>query len=111
VPFPFRILFSSKKEIVIKMKIQARILGVIDEVLVQKEEEIQLPQGITLKVFFEKADKAMGSRKTPIFKLALKQSIPPSVMINGTPIFLPEGFSQILHDGDEVSILLPMAGG
>ncbi len=93
------------------MKIQARIMGVIEETLVQKEGEMDLPIRITLKGFFKKADKAMGSTKIPYFKLALKQSIPPSVMINGNLISLPEGFSQILNDGDEVSILLPLAGG
>lgn len=86
-------------------------MGVIEENLVQRERELDLPQGITLKDFFKKADKAMGSTPIPYFKLALKQRIPPSVMINGTPIFLPDGFSQTLNEGDDVSILLPLAGG
>jgi len=86
-------------------------MGVIEDSLVQREGEMELPMGITLKDFFKKADKALGSTQTPYFKMALKQRISPAIMINGNPVSLPEGFAQALSEGDEVSVILPMAGG
>lgn len=93
------------------MKIQARIMGVIEGALVHREGSMELPQGITLKAFFKKADKALGWSKDPCFKPALKGTIPPAVMINGNPVSFPEGFSQVLFEGDDISVVIPMAGG
>jgi molybdopterin converting factor small subunit len=93
------------------MKIQARFMGVIEGSLVHKEGTAEFPSGITLKDFFKKADRALGLSPTPCFKIALKQKIHPSVMINGNPIILPDDLGHQLRDGDEISVLLPMAGG
>jgi molybdopterin converting factor small subunit len=93
------------------MKIQARIMGVIEGSLVHKEGTAEFPARITLKEFFKKADKALGLSQTPYFKLALKQTIPPSIMINGNPVILPDDFRHPLSDGEEISVILPMAGG
>ncbi|MBA4393627.1 MAG: hypothetical protein C0407_08755 [Desulfobacca sp.] len=94
-----------------KMKITARLNGVIEGSLVHKEGTDEFPSGSSLKDLFKKADKALGLSQTPYFKPALKQTIPPSVMINGNPVMLPDDFRHTLSDGDEISLILPMAGG
>jgi len=50
-------------------------------------------------------------KKTKPFRRSLKQGLTPTVLLNGDRLDLPEGFNQVLTDGDEVTVLLPMMGG
>ena len=86
-------------------------MGIIAGSLIHQEGELDLPDGSNLKNFFKLADGALGLEKTPYFKLSLKQEITPAILINGDPLYLPEALNHPLSEGDEISIILPMAGG
>ncbi len=94
-----------------KMIIRVRIAGIIDCIPVHAEGDVKLKDGATLKKFFKEADKQMGFKKEKYFKKILKQGVEPTILLNGDRIDLPEGFKQILSDGDDMSVVLPMAGG
>jgi molybdopterin converting factor small subunit len=93
------------------MKIKARIAVVVDAQPVVSEGEFDLPVGATVKKFMKKADKALGFKKPKPFRDTLKQGLPPTILLNGDRLDLPEGWKHKLTDGDEVTVLTPMMGG
>jgi hypothetical protein len=94
-----------------KIKVRARIAGIIQGNPVNAEQDIEIKEGATVKFFFKHADKEMGFKKPEYFRLSLKQGISPTVLLNGDRLDLPEGFDRRLVEGDEVSVILPMSGG
>lgn len=92
------------------MKIGARIAGIIEGNPVNEEGAIELKEGATLKKFFKQADKKMGLERK-YFKKSLKQPVTPTVLINGDRAEIPEDLKRRLSHGDEISVVLPMAGG
>lgn len=93
------------------MVIKARIAVVVDSETIVDEGEVEVKEGADLKKFFKLADKAMGYSKTRYFKRALKSKVPPTVLLNGDRLDLPEGMKHKLVHEDEVTVLTPMAGG
>ncbi len=94
-----------------KIIVQARIAGMFASESVVQEGPVELKSGATVKTFFQKADKALGFNKSKHFRLSLKQGRPPTVLINGDRLDLPEGFTRKLSPGDEITVLTPLAGG
>jgi len=92
------------------MKIRARIAGIIEGNPVNAEADIELKDGATLKKFFKQVDKKMGF-KQKYFKKSLKQPVTPTILINGDRAQMPGDMKRKLSDGDEISVVLPVAGG
>jgi molybdopterin converting factor small subunit len=72
---------------------------------------VPLRAGDTVKVFLKRADGALGLKKNKPFRRVFKQGVRPVVLLNGDRIELPQENTRHLADGDEVSIILSMAGG
>ena len=93
------------------MIVRARIAGIIEGDPVNAEGEIEMKDGATVKKFLKQADGKMGFKKPKYFRLSLKQGIAPTMLLNGDRLDMREGLKTILTEGDEVTVLLPMAGG
>ena len=86
-------------------------MGHIDGRSFHASGEVELKAGITIREFFKRADAAMGLKKQKPFKRAFRQGVRPVVLLNGDRIELPEEGTHALSDGDEVSVILALAGG
>ena len=94
-----------------KIIVRGRIAGMFAAESVVREGPVELKSGATVKTFFQKADKALGFKKPKYFRLSLKQSPPPTVLINGDRLELPGGLSHKLFPDDEITVLTPVSGG
>ena len=92
------------------MKVKVKVSGMVDRKLINRVLEKELEEGITIKKLFEKLDqeKELGRK---FFKKMLKLPSPPVLLINGENVDLKEGLERALNDGDEISLIMPMAGG
>ncbi|MCK4788482.1 MAG: MoaD/ThiS family protein [Desulfobacteraceae bacterium] len=95
----------------VRITVRARIVGHIDGRSVHASGEVELKAGITIREFFKRADASMGLKKQKPFKRAFKQGVRPMVLLNGDRIELPEEETHALKDGDEVTVILALAGG
>ena len=93
-----------------KINIRVRILGPLNGQSVKTSGTVQLKEGDTVKRLFNLADAALGLRQKP-FKQAFRQGIRPMVLLNGDRLEIPEEGGRRLADGDEVHVILTVAGG
>ncbi len=93
------------------MIIKAQIAGIFAGAPISAEGEVVLKDPADLKTFFKHADEALGFGRKGYFRLALKMPTPPTLLLNGDRLDLPEGLKHSLKDGDEVTVLTPMSGG
>jgi len=91
--------------------IKIHVAGIFDDKPVFVEGEIELKDDALLRDLFKKADKALGFKDRKYLRQVLSMAVPPTVLLNGDRLDLPEGFGHGLKDGDEVSLLSPIAGG
>ena len=91
--------------------VRARIAGHYDGQPVDASGMVDLYDGDTVGKFFKKADAALGLKDRKPFKRAFKQGIRPVVLLNGDRLELPEESEYFLADGDEISVILTVAGG
>lgn len=91
--------------------VRIRILGPVNGRSVNTSGTVQLKEGETVKNLFSRADAALGLRRERPFKKALKQGIRPVVLLNGDRLEIPEEGGKPLADGDEVNVILTVAGG
>jgi len=91
--------------------VRIRIMGPVDGQSVNASGRVQLKEGETVKNLFTRADAALGLRGQKPFKKALKQGIRPVVLLNGDRLEIPEESGKRLADGDEVNVILTVAGG
>jgi molybdopterin converting factor small subunit len=91
--------------------VRIRIMGPVDGQSVNASGRVQLKEGETVKNLFSRADAALGLRGQKPFKKALKQGIRPVVLLNGDRLEIPEESGKRLADGDEVNVILTVAGG
>ncbi len=70
----------------------------------------EVPGGLKLGQVFDAIDKnrRMGKK---FFKRLLKAERPPTILLNGMRIDLPEGLETKVGEGSELSIVSPIAGG
>ena len=94
-----------------KITVRVRIVGPVDGQSVDAAGTIQLKAGDTVKRLFNRADAALGMRGQKPFKQAFRQGIRPVVLLNGDRLEIPEEAERCLADGDEVSVILTVAGG
>jgi len=78
--------------------------------MVNESFEEEVAEGSSLEQLFRQVD---GSRrfKRKYFKEALSAGQPPVVLLNGSRVEVPEELGEQLKDGDEVSVVSPIAGG
>lgn len=91
--------------------VRVRILGPVDGQSVNASGTVQLKEGDTVKRLFKRADAALGLRGQRPFKRAFRQGIRPVVLLNGDRLEIPEEGGRRLADGDEVNLILTVAGG
>ncbi|NNG08391.1 MAG: MoaD/ThiS family protein [Desulfobacteraceae bacterium] len=94
-----------------KITVRVRIVGPLGGLSVDTSGTIQLKAGDTVKRLFNRADAALGLRGQKPFKQAFRQGIRPVVLLNGDRLEIPEEGGRCLADGDEVSVILTVAGG
>ena len=92
------------------MKIRIRLVGFFEGKQVSDTIEQEVRDGILIKELFTALDKS-GNFGKKFFKNLLARERPPVILVNGTRISLAEDFSKKLSEGDELSILSPLAGG
>jgi len=93
------------------ISVRIRIMGPVNGQLVKASGTVQLKEGETVKNLFTRADAALGLQGQKPFKKALKQGIRPVVLLNGDRLEIPEESGKRLADGDEVNVILTVAGG
>jgi len=91
--------------------IKVHIAGIFDEAPIFVEGKVELKENSDLRTLFKKADNAPGFSGRKYFRRIWRTAVPPTVLLNGDRLDLPEGFAHRLKDRDEVSILSPIAGG
>lgn len=93
------------------MKLHAQIVGFIDGKSVNASAKIDLRKGETVKALLKRADKCLGSRAGRPFKRAFRQGIEPVILVNGDRVELSQIKAVQLKDGDQVNVILAVAGG
>lgn len=93
------------------MKIKVKIAGMVERKLVNRVLEVE-PEKDELNIgeLLEFLDQKQELGKK-FFKKMLKLPSPPVLLLNGENMDLKEGLKQKLSDGDEISLIMPMAGG
>ncbi|OGP60051.1 MAG: hypothetical protein A2V67_08870 [Deltaproteobacteria bacterium RBG_13_61_14] len=78
--------------------------------MVNESFEEEVAEGTTLEKLFQQVD---GSKrfKKKYFKEILAAPRPPVVLLNGNRVEVPEELGEKLNEGDEVSVVSPIAGG
>ncbi len=91
-------------------KVRVKIAGMIDRKMLNRVYDEEVREGLKLKELFEQLDKSQGKGQN-YFKKFLKLPTPPVILINGDQIELSEVLETVVKDGDEIALLMPMAGG
>ena len=94
-----------------RITVRVRIVGPVGSQSINTSGTVQLKAGDTVKRLFNLADAALGLKGQKPFKQALRQGIRPVVLLNGDRLEIPEEAGRCLSDGDEVSVILTVAGG
>jgi molybdopterin converting factor small subunit len=93
-----------------EIKVHVKLAGFIDRKMVTAEFDLEVPAGTTVKGLFARADKS-GQVPGKVMSKLLRMPRPPTVLLNGRSLDLPEELSRELVAGDDVAVMTPMAGG
>jgi len=93
-----------------QINVHIKVAGFVDRKMVTADFEIEAPEGVKLKKLLSLADKS-GELPGKVIKKILGMPRPPTVLLNGDSLDLPAGLKLVVADGDEVSVMTPMAGG
>ncbi|HUT54484.1 MAG TPA: MoaD/ThiS family protein [bacterium] len=93
-----------------KISIHVKVAGFIDGKVLTAEFDLEAPAGVTVKELFKLVDKS-GRVKGNVMKKILALPRPPTVLVNGSGLDLPDELGLALADGDEVAVMTPLAGG
>jgi len=91
-------------------KVRVKIAGMIDRKMLNRVYEEEVKEGVKVKELLERLDKTQGKGQN-YFKKFLKLPTPPVILINGDQRDLKEALEIAVNDGDEIALLMPMAGG
>jgi molybdopterin converting factor small subunit len=93
--------------------VNVRTIALLKALLGQGEVRLSLPAGSNIADLLALMLKTWGDRLAPYFRVPeLGVAHPPiRVMVNGHDIAALRGRETELHDGDDVLMLTPMAGG
>ncbi len=89
-------------------KARVKLAGLIDRNMVNRVYDQEFEDGVKLKELLERLDKTQAKN---YFKKMLKLPTPPVILINGDQHDIPEAMEMAVKDGDEIALLMPMAGG
>jgi len=92
------------------MKVSVKIMVMLGTKMVNESFEEEVAEGATLDQLFRQVDKSKRFKKK-YFKEIFSAPRPPVVLLNGNRIEVPEEAGEKLNEGDEVSVLSPIAGG
>ena len=96
----------AKPSITVKFK----MAGFIDKKMVTAEFDLEVPEGTSVKDLFKIVDKSKKAGRKPMKKV-MAMPRPPTVLINGTNIDVPDDLGQTLNAGDEIAVMTPLGGG
>ena len=83
----------------------------VDRKLVNRVLEVEPEkESISTEELFDYLDRKQELGKK-FFKKMLRLPSPPVLLLNGENLDLKEGLKRKLSDGDEISLIMPMAGG
>jgi molybdopterin converting factor small subunit len=91
-------------------KVRIKIAGMIDRKMLNRVFDEEVKDGIRVKELFEHLDRTQTKGQN-YFKRFLKLPSPPVILINGEQMELKEALNSQVKDGDEIALLMPMAGG
>jgi len=91
-------------------KIKVKLAGMVNLKMINQVYEEEVDGGIKLADLFKRIDKK-GGWGNNYFKKILKLPTPPVLLVNGEPVELEEIKNYVVNAGDEVALLMPMAGG
>lgn len=89
---------------------KVKLAGMIDRKMVNQVYDEEVAEDTRLTELFKQLDKKAGWGKS-YFKKILKLPTPPVLLLNGEQVDLEKLAEISLKDGDEVALLMPMAGG
>ena len=95
------------------MNVTVRSIGLIRQLLGQAELTVSLPEGTTVGGLLTRLAEERGEKFAPYAASVKKPGAyaPLRVVINGRDILPQQSQSMVLSEGDDVLILLPIAGG
>jgi molybdopterin synthase sulfur carrier subunit len=95
------------------IKIKIYTILELKKILGQRELEVTIPNGSTVKDLLSWMMNKWGDKLTPHLYKSVNDSIFPHIrlMVNGRSIEFLNGIDTILQDGDEFSMLPLVAGG
>ncbi len=95
------------------MKVKLHTILVFQEILGTREAEISLPEGATIQGLLSRLRELWGDRlSSRLFHPGTERLLPYiTLMVNGRSVQFLSGTETALHDGDEVLLLPPVAGG
>jgi molybdopterin converting factor small subunit len=91
-------------------KVKVKLAGMIDSKMVNQVYEEDVSEGVKLAEVFKQIDKKAGWGRS-YFKKILKLPTPPVLLLNGEQVDLDQINEVGVNDGDELALLMPMAGG
>lgn len=90
--------------------VHLKVAGFVDRKMITAEFDVLAPEGTSLKKLFPLVDKS-GKLEGKVMKKIFGLPRPPTILLNGAGVDLPEGLAEIVKAGDEVSVLTPFSGG
>ena len=92
------------------MKVKVRIFGDLAAILGRKQV-VELDEGATVATLANKMVETIGGKRQGYLGNYRVSGNDLAVLVNGRNIHLLSGIDTMLHDGDEVVVLPPVAGG
>ena len=95
------------------MNVSVRSIGLIRQLLGEAELTVSLPEGTTVGGLLTRLVEEKGEKFAP-YAARVKEPgayAPLRVVINGRDVLPQKSQTTALHEGDDVLILLPIAGG
>lgn len=92
-----RFLKSEKQ----KIHVNVRLACIINTKPINDSLLVEIPEGSSLKDLIKKTESQIKENISPSF----------TILVNGERIVLPDGYKRSLNNGDNVSIISPIAGG
>jgi sulfur-carrier protein len=95
------------------IKVRVHTILTLKEIIGQREVEIDLPQGTSLKGLLSHMVGVWGERLSERLFIEGTEELLPRirVMVNGRDIQFVQGLETVLHDGDVVHLFPPVSGG
>ncbi len=96
------------------MKVIVKLGAPLAHLVGESKVRVEVPTGATVADLFDELQ-----ARYPDFEAGLKgkglprplDQIPYTLMVNGRPLPLEDAQGLLLHDGDQVTLFLPVAGG